>query len=130
VVDRVYKTNLPALRRALEKLRAEFSGMDPKTDWSQLRVEPLLGHAKRLEQRLKAQGTARLTMGVGMFHSDLVYLQENVKRLNAVLASEKQRLLRRARSLGGRAGSPDPAYRRRPSPPRARRRRGARVTAR
>jgi hypothetical protein len=44
-VDRVYKGDIPAARRALERLRAEFSRLDSKTDWKRLRV--LLGRVSR-----------------------------------------------------------------------------------
>jgi chromosome segregation ATPase len=104
VVDRVYKANIPALRKALEKLKTEFSELKSRTDWTKLRVEPLLRHAKELEQRLKSQGSSRLTKGVRLFHSDLVYLRENVKGLKEVLQSEKKSLQRRitmARRKGG-----------------------------
>jgi hypothetical protein len=89
MVDRVYKANIPALRKALEKLKTEFSKIEPSTDWVKLRVEPLLLHAEQLEQALKSQGSSRLKRGVTMFHSDLVYLQKNVEGLKAVLQSEK-----------------------------------------
>jgi hypothetical protein len=95
VVDRVYKANIPAFRKALEKLKTEFSSIHSKTNWAKLRVEPLLRHAKLLERQLRAQGPARLKQGVRMFHSDLVYLRENVKGLKVVLASEKKRLQRK-----------------------------------
>jgi hypothetical protein len=103
VVDRVYKESIPALRKTLEKLRKEFSSLDSKTDWAQLRIDPLLRHAKLLEQRLEAQGNSRLRMGVRMFHSDLVYLGENVKGLQAVLQSEKKRRQRKIKRTGKRA---------------------------
>jgi len=92
MVDRVYKTDIPALRKTLEKLRTEFSALHSKTDWAKLRVDPVLQHARQLEQRLKSQGSERLTKGVRLFHSDLVYLRENVKGLKDVLASEKKAL--------------------------------------
>jgi chromosome segregation ATPase len=104
VVDRVYKTNIPALRRALEKLRTEFSELNSRTEWIKLRVEPLLRHVKELEQQLKSQGSSRLTKGVRLFHSDLVYLRENVKGLKKVLQSEKQSLQRRIKMPGKRGG--------------------------
>jgi hypothetical protein len=96
MVDRVYKANIPAVRRALEKLRARFAKLDSKTDWTSLRIDPLLRHAKQLEQQLKQQGSARLKRGVAMFHSDLVYFQENLKGLNRILHAEEEHLKRRA----------------------------------
>jgi hypothetical protein len=95
LVDRVYKADIPEKRKALEKLRAEFSKLPTTTDWAKLRVDPLLQHVKQLEQRLKSQGSARLSKGVKMFHSDLVYLRENVNGLKEILRSEKRSLQRR-----------------------------------
>jgi hypothetical protein len=95
MVDRVYKTDLPRLRNALVKMREEFSNLDAKTDWINLRIEPLLKHIESLEQVLNSpefsQEFSRLRVGVGMFHSDLVYLRGNVKGLEMVLQSEKNR---------------------------------------
>jgi hypothetical protein len=97
MVDRVYKADIPAIRKTLEKLRAEFSKLDSKTDWTKQRVDPLLRHVKQLEHQLKAQGSSRLKQGVSMFHSDLVYFRENLKGLNKVLQSERKALQRRVR---------------------------------
>jgi hypothetical protein len=102
VVDRVYKANIPSLRKALEKLKTEFSELHSRTDWIKLRVEPLLRHVKELEQQLKSQGSSRLRKGVRLFHSDLVYIRENVKGLKEVLQSEKKSLQRRIKSAGKR----------------------------
>ena len=92
-MDRVYKEDIPAMRRALEELKNEFSRLASKTDWTKLRVQPLLEHARSLERLLQspqfAQETSRLPRGVRMFHADLVYLRENIKSLKAVLAFEK-----------------------------------------
>ncbi len=99
MVDRAYMANVPALRKALEKLKREFSKIEPTTDWVKLRVEPLLLHAKQLEQVLKSQGSSRLKRGVTMFHSDLVYLQKNVEGLKAALQSEKNMFHRRTKRL-------------------------------
>ncbi len=95
MVDRVYRAGIPALRKDLEKLKTEFSRIKSKTDWTTVRVEPLLRHARQLEHQLKLQGSSRLTKGVGMFHSDLVYLRENVSRLKMILQSERKTLPRR-----------------------------------
>jgi uncharacterized coiled-coil DUF342 family protein len=100
VVDRVYRAYLPELRKELEKLRTQFSTLKTKTDWTRLRVDPLLRHAKELELHLRSQGSARLTKGVRLFHSDLVYLRENVKGLSQVLQSEKKSLQQRVRARG------------------------------
>jgi predicted nuclease with TOPRIM domain len=95
MVDRVYKAGIPALRKALENLKTEFSRLNAKTDWMKVRVEPLLQHVKQLEQQLRSQGSSRLTKGVRMFHSDLVYLRENVNALKEVLQSERKSLQRK-----------------------------------
>ena len=99
-MDRVYRSNIPALRAALEELREEFSGISSQTDWSRLRVQPLLRHATELETQLESQGTSRLTRGVAMFHSDLVYLRENVVQLKQILASERKSLRRGPKTTG------------------------------
>lgn len=103
-MDRVYKSDIPALRKALEKLKTEFSELKSRTDWTKLRVEPLLRHARELEERLKSQRSFRLTKGVRLFHSDLVYLRENVKGLKEVLQSEKKSLPRRIKMARKRGG--------------------------
>jgi hypothetical protein len=91
-MDRSYKEDIPKMRRALRKLMDEFSGVSSTTDWTKLRIEPLLRHVKCLEQVLRspkfARETARLRRGVAMFHSDLVYLRENVKALKRILEVE------------------------------------------
>ena len=95
MVDKVYKADLPRLRNRLEKMREEFSSLDTKTKWTKLRIEPLLKHVESLEQLLHAPEFAReftrLRKGVAMFHSDLVYLRENVKELEKILQSEKNK---------------------------------------
>jgi hypothetical protein len=100
-VDRVYKQDIPAARRTLEKLVEQFSRLDSKTDWTALRIEPLLDHAKTLERLLRrprfSRETARLPRGVSMFHADLVYFRDNIKTLQAILASaRKPRTIRKA----------------------------------
>lgn len=104
MVDRVYKGALPDFRKSLEHLRKEFSKLQTKTHWATLRVEPLLQHVKELERRLKAREfsgeSRRLRNGVKQFHSDLVYLRDNVKWLEEILRTEKgfaERHLRRKR---------------------------------
>ena len=95
MVDRVYKTDLPRLKNALVEMRGKFSNLDIKTDWTNLRIEPLLKHIESLEHVMNSpefsQELLRLRIGVGMFHSDLVYLRENVRGLERVLQFEKNR---------------------------------------
>ena len=91
----MYKEDLPRLRRALEDLRGDFSSLDSsKTDWTRLRIDPLLRHVDSLEQLLHSNEFSResshLRKGVSLFHSDLVYLRENVKGLRRLLQSEKK----------------------------------------
>ena len=92
MVDRVYKNQIPALRRALERLREDFTNLASKTSWARLRIDPLLRHAERLEQLLGSREFSRefsrLTKGVALFHSDLVYLRENVRGLEKLLRAE------------------------------------------
>lgn len=94
MVDKVYKKDLPALRNALEELRESFSNLSSKTDWTKLRIEPLLKHLRSLEQLLESRElsreSSRLTKGVELFHSDLVYFRTNVRGLEKVLQSEKE----------------------------------------
>lgn len=97
MVDRVYEADLPRLRKALERLREDFSKLgSSKTDWAKLRIEPLLKHVDSLEQLLNSKEFSRefsrLRKGVRLFHSDLVYLRENVKGLETLLNSEKKSL--------------------------------------
>ena len=103
-MDRSYKEDIPKTKRALEKLKKEFSGVASTTNWVKLRIEPLLDHVKSLETLLEspkfARETTRLRRGVVMFHSDLVYLRENVRALKQILDVEskscRRRLVRRA----------------------------------
>jgi predicted RNase H-like nuclease (RuvC/YqgF family) len=99
MVDKVYKKDLPALRNALEELRESFSNLSSKTDWTKLRIEPLLKHLRSLEQLLESgefsREFSRLTKGVELFHSDLVYFRTNVRGLEKVLQSEKKLLGRK-----------------------------------
>jgi negative regulator of replication initiation len=98
-MDRTYKEDIPSHRRALEELKKEFSGVASNTDWTKLRIEPLLDHVKALDRLLRsskfARETARLRRGVVMFHSDLVYLRENVKALKKILEIERKSHQRR-----------------------------------
>ena len=95
MVDRVYKAGIPKLRNELARLKEEFSTLESGTDWTKLRVEPLVRHAEALEGLLSqpdfAREYSRLRRGVVMFHSDLVYLRDNVKALKSTLESEKKR---------------------------------------
>jgi hypothetical protein len=98
-MDRSYKEDIRKTKRALKELKKEFSGVASTTDWAKLRIEPLLDHVKSLERLLRspkfARETARLRRGVVMFHSDLVYLRENVKALKQVLDVETRSRRRR-----------------------------------
>src|SRR5438105_174260 len=98
-MDRSYKEDIPSTRRALEELKKEFSSVASTTNWTKLRIEPLLDHVKSLERLLRspkfARETARLRRGVVMFHSDLVYLRENVKALKGILEVERKSHRRR-----------------------------------
>jgi hypothetical protein len=97
MVDRVYKADIPALRKSLEKLKTEFRGLKSKTNWTKVRVEPLLRHAKQLEVQLKEQSSARLSKGVRMYHSDLVYLRGNIDALKKIVRSERKTLQRKVK---------------------------------
>ena len=92
MVDRVYKSQIPALRKELEELQKKLSNLRSKTDWAAVRGAPLLLHARELERLLAspkfARQFSRLNKGVVLFHSDLVYLRTNVKGLEKILASE------------------------------------------
>jgi len=99
MVDRVYMADLPRLRKALEELKEGFNSLDStKTDWVELRINPLLKHLDSLEQLLHSKEFSRefsrLRKGVALFHSDLVYLRENVKELRKLLQSERESLKR------------------------------------
>ena len=104
MVDKVYKKQLPRLRSDLEKLRESFSSLGPsRINWTKLRIEPLLKHLDSLEQLLNSEEFSRefshLTKGVRLFHSDLVYLGENIKELKKVLLSEKKSLKKKGHSI-------------------------------
>jgi len=45
-MDRSYKEDIPKVKRVLEELKREFSGVVSTTDWTKLRIEPLLDHVK------------------------------------------------------------------------------------
>ena len=98
-MDRSYKEDIPRARRALEELKKEFSCVTSTTDWTKLRIEPLLDHVNSLDRLLRspkfARETARLRRGVVMFRSDLVYLRENVKALEEILEVERRSQQRR-----------------------------------
>jgi len=99
MVDRAYKSALPRFRTDLERLRKDFAGLDSrKTNWIELRIDPLLRHLDSLEQLLHSEDhsleTSRLRKGVQLFHSDLVYLRDNIKGLERVLKSERRSLKR------------------------------------
>jgi len=97
MVDRVYKEDLPQSRKKLEDLRQEFVKLGPSgTRWAKLRIEPLLKHVETLEHLIHSDEfsneSSRLTKGVELFHSDLVYIRQNVKGLQKLLLSERRRL--------------------------------------
>jgi hypothetical protein len=43
-MDRAYKQDIPSVIKRLEGLRDAFATLDSKTDWTRLRIEPLLEH--------------------------------------------------------------------------------------
>ena len=92
-MDKSHKVDIPRARRALEELKKEFSNVASTTDWTKLRIEPLLDHVRSLELLLRspkfARETKRLRRGVVMFHADLIYLRQNVKALKEILAAER-----------------------------------------
>jgi hypothetical protein len=94
MVDRQYRKDLPVLRSKLERLRDNFSQIDSKTDWVSLRIDPVLNHLRSLQQLLDssefAEEFSRLTKGVVLFHSDLVYFRKNIEGLEKILQSEKK----------------------------------------
>ena len=89
----MYKEGLPKLRNSLEKLREGFAKTNSKIDWNKLRIDPLLKHLESLEvlsgSSEFSREFSRLTRGVVMFHSDLVYFRTNIKELEKILQSEK-----------------------------------------
>lgn len=95
-MDKSYKEDIPKAKRALQQLKKEFASVDSTTDWTSLRIKPLLEHVKSLDRLLRSkkfgQETARLRTGVVMFHSDLVYLRENIKALKKILKGEGRSL--------------------------------------
>lgn len=107
-MDRSYKADIPRFRETLERLKEEFAGIDSKTDWVKLRIEPLLEHVARLERILKspkfARQTARLNRGVVMFHADLVYLRTNIATLKTILSAGKHHDGSGARARGDSSG--------------------------
>src|ERR1700739_57710 len=99
IMDRAYKQDIPSVIKRLEGLRDAFATLDSKTDWTRLRIEPLLEHAKSLDRLIHARQftreTTRLRRGVAMFHADLVYFRENLQGLKKVLESERKAAPRR-----------------------------------
>jgi uncharacterized coiled-coil DUF342 family protein len=104
MVDRVYKGALPEFRRELEHLRKEFGRLKTSTNWTKLRLEPLLKHVKQLEKvissREHSRAFSRLRRGVDSFHSDLVYLKTNISSLKRVLEAERRSLGKRPPKSG------------------------------
>jgi hypothetical protein len=99
MVDRVYKEAIPLFLSQLERMRKDFAALSTTTDWNGLRVEPLLRHTRALEAVLRSRRhagqVARLRRGVSMFHSDLVYLRQNVQELEKLLQREQRASARR-----------------------------------
>jgi len=91
MVDRVYRSDLPRLRKILLNMKKELSQMGPSTDWVRLRIDPLLAHVDQLRAMIRIWDSSRRRGGVPMLHSDLIYFRENVKGLKLVLASERRR---------------------------------------
>jgi hypothetical protein len=99
-MDKVYKKDIPSLIATLEDLHERFMRCDSKSNWRKLRIQPLLRHAKQLERVMQApefmHERERLTTGVAMFRSDLVYLRDNVRILRSILDSEEKTRSKRA----------------------------------
>lgn len=93
-MDKVYKGDIPRHRQTLLDLKREFARLRSATDWTALRIDPLLEYVTSLERLLRSakfsREGARLRKGVGLFHSDLIYLRTNIKVLKDILAGEKQ----------------------------------------
>lgn len=99
MVDRVYRTDLPELRKNLLNLRKEFSTLDTSTDWVLLRVDPLIAHVDRLQAMVRIWDSSRLRGAVPLLHADLVYFRSNVRGLRRLLSSE-ERMSRKKRGAG------------------------------
>jgi hypothetical protein len=114
-MDKVYKEDIPKLKRALQDLRKKFSRIESRTDWIGLRINPLLRHVKALERLLKAPDFSsehkRLRNGVSLFRSDLVYLSTNVKTLKSLLPAETNRNRIRKQKLPDANTQPSPKAR-------------------
>jgi hypothetical protein len=96
MVDVVYKKSLPELKNALTKLKDEFSKLEgAKTNWSKLRIDPLIRHLESLQETIESKEFSRefsrLRKGVVLFHSDLVYYRTNIAGLKRILESEKKK---------------------------------------
>lgn len=76
-------------RAELEELSDGFARIEVKTDWTRLRIEPLLNHVDLLETVMRSKRfegeVSRLRRRVSMFHSDLVYLRDNIRELRKTL---------------------------------------------
>jgi len=98
-LDRSYKEDIPLVIERLERLKQEFASHASGTDWTRLRIDPLLAHAKSLDRVMHAKRfareTARLRGGVAMFHADLVYFRENIRALKKLLLSRRKAAPRR-----------------------------------
>jgi len=103
LVDKVYKGDIPQLRKTLERLREDFSALHSQTNWMALRIEPLLNHVQVLEQLVESpefsEEFSRLRRGVSMFHSDLVYFRTNISELKKILEAERKSSKRKNQKL-------------------------------
>jgi hypothetical protein len=98
MVDRVYRADLPELRKSLLDLRRDFFDLDTSTDWVRLRINPLLAHIDQLRAVIRIWDSSRLRGAVPLLHADLVYFRNNVRGLRRILASE-QRMSRKQRGI-------------------------------
>lgn len=102
-MDKVYKEDIPRHKKTLLELKREFASVVRATDWTTLRIQPLLEHVTALERLLRSpkfsREHARLRKGVAMFHADLVYLRANIKALKEILAAERRSFSSRKKTM-------------------------------
>ena len=58
-MDRAYKRDIPRHRKALEDFKRELADVVTKTDWTTLRIDPLLEHVTKLEGSRQSPQFAR-----------------------------------------------------------------------
>jgi hypothetical protein len=84
-MDRSYKEDIPKAKKELEALKKQFQGVASTTDWTKLRIDPLLEHVNSLERLLRspsfARETARLRRAVALTRSQIT----NPRRLTSRL---------------------------------------------